>query len=430
MDLDTTIVAVSSPRGNSARSLIRATGRTLFRSIEQVGIHFKLRQSTTSTLHIPEGDLPILVLAFPATSSFTGQDTIEIELPNNEFLIKSVLRKLIEVTSGRHAEAGEFTARAFFNGKMTLSEAEGVCATISASNDGELRGASLLRGGALNTLVTSLSSSIVKTLALVEAGIDFTDEEDVVAISDEELLTSIQLATNSIQSILDGRISMATLQHLPQVVIGGAPNAGKSTLFNALLGHPRVVVSEVEGTTRDAICEPVWFGSKEAMLIDIAGVENATSELSESAQITANKMIEQATLVLWCVAPEDCTPTPKENSLIVYTKSDVRDKEFENSICAMSGDAASGVEDLKLKIEQRLFSIPIPSEDALALLPRHEEHLRAALHALHEAQNNCGVRELVAASLRNTLNSIGSISGNVTPDDVIGEVFSSFCIGK
>lgn len=430
MDLDTTIVAVSSPLGNSARSFIRATGKTLFRSIEQIGIHFNLRQSTANTLRIREGDLPVLVFAFPASSSFTGQDTIEIELPNNEFLIKSVLRKLIEVTAGRHAEAGEFTARAFFNGKMTLSEAEGICATISANNDGELRGAALLRGGALNTLVTSVSDRIVNALALVEAGIDFTDEEDVVAISDADLLASIQIATNSIQSIVDGRIAMATLQHLPQVVIGGAPNAGKSTLFNALLGRTRVVVSDIEGTTRDAICEPVWFGGKEAMLVDIAGLEIATSELSESAQSTANTMIERATLVLWCVAPEDCTPTPEKNSLIVNTKFDLRNSDIENSICALSGAVASGVEELKMEIEQRLFSIPIPSEDALALLPRHEEHLRDALRALHEAQNNCSMRELVAASLRDTLNSIGSISGNVTPDDVIGEVFSSFCIGK
>ena len=430
MDLDTTIIAVSSPRGNSARSFIRATGKTLFHSIEQIGVHFRLRQCTTSTLHIPEGDLPVFVLAFPSSSSFTGQDTIEIELPNNEFLIKSVLKTLIKVTSGRHAEAGEFTARAFFNGRMTLSEAEGISATIAASNDGELRAAALLRRGALNKLVSSVSDSIVKSLTLVEAGIDFTDEEDVVAITDEDLFASIEFARNEIQSIVNGRIAMATLQHLPQVVIAGLPNAGKSTLFNTLLGHTRVVVSDIEGTTRDAIQEPVWFGGKEAMLIDIAGLEDAITEICTSAQRTANTIIEQADLVLWCVGPENCSPKLNPNSLVVYTKSDLRNTELENSICTIPDVDASGVEELKMEIEQRLFSIPIPSEDALALLPRHEEHLRIALHALQEAQEQCSVRELVAASLRSSLNSIGSISGHVTPDDVIGEVFSSFCIGK
>jgi tRNA modification GTPase len=427
MDLETTIVAVSSPSGNSARSFIRATGKNLFRSVEQIGIPYMLRRITCCTLSILEGELPVLILAFPSSSSCTGQDTIEIELPNNEFLVKSVLRTLIEVTSGRYAEAGEFTARAFFNGKMSLSEAEGICATISASNDGELRGATLLRCGTLNTVVSSISEKLVKCLALVEAGIDFTDEEDVVAISDEELFESIQNATESIQFIVDGRITMATLKYLPHVVISGPPNVGKSTLFNALLGRTRVVVSEIVGTTRDAIHEPVWFGDKEAMLIDIAGLEDTVNQISKSAQLTAHKMIEQADLVLWCVAPDDGDPKMKKNTIVVHTKSDLQSDGDGHNVCAVTGD---GIELLKRDIEQQLFLVPIPSEDAIALLPRHEEHLQDALCALQLAERNCIVRELAAASLRDALNAIGSISGNVTPDDVIGEVFSSFCIGK
>ncbi len=428
MDLDTTIVAVSSPRGNSSRALIRATGKTLFASIEQIGLQYRVRQCTRTTLHIPEGELPVLVMAFPASSSYTGQDTIEIELPNNEFLIKSVLRTLIDVTTGRYAEAGEFTARAFFNGNMSLSEAEGVCATISAANDGELRGATMLREGTLSRVVSSVSAQLVKTLVLVEAGIDFTDEEDVVAINDHDLSASIQSVAKSLQSIVDGKIAMATLQHLPQVVIAGSPNAGKSTLCNALLGRARVVVSSVAGTTRDAIREPIWFGDKEAMLIDIAGLEDATSPLSTSAQVTANKMIEQANLILWCVAPDEIAPEKmKNNIIVVHTKSDVMHKETNHSVCALTGE---GLVQLKHIVEQRLFSVPSPSEDAIALLPRHEEHLQEALRALRAASSNYSVRELAAASLQEALNSLGSISGNVTPDDVIGEVFASFCIGK
>ena len=427
MDLDTTIVAVSSPSGNSSRALIRTTGKTLFASIEQSGLQFEVRQCITSTLHLPEGELPVLVMSFPASSSYTGQDTIEIELPNNEFLIKSVIRTLIDVTTGRHAEAGEFTARAFFNGNMSLSEAEGVCATISASNDGELRGATILREGTLNHVVSSISEQLVKTLALVEAGIDFTEEEDVVAINNHDLSASIQSIAKSLQSIVDGKISMATLQHLPKVVIAGSPNAGKSTLCNALLGHARVVVSSIAGTTRDAIREPMWFGDKEAMLIDIAGLEDATSQLSTSAQMTANKMIEQADLILWCVAPDESTPEIMKNNIVVHTKSDLKHTGSNHCVCALTGE---GIKQLKHIVEQRLFSVPSPSEDAIALLPRHEEHLHEAILALRAALSNCSVRELAAASLRDSLNSLGSISGNVTPDDVIGEVFASFCIGK
>jgi tRNA modification GTPase len=430
MDLETTIVAVSSAQGDSPRALIRASGPTVFDSVKRIGIQYKARQCTTSTVQLPEGDLPVLVLAFPATSSFTGQDTIEIELPNNSVLLQSTLNELIKVTLGRRAEAGEFTARAFFNGKLSLSEAEGICATISAQNDGELRGATLLREGVLHSLAASLSDNIVRSLSLVEAGIDFTDEDDVVAISDDDLLESIHCALHSIRKIVEGKISMLTLQHLPRVVIAGLPNAGKSTLFNAILGHSRVVVSDVVGTTRDAIGEPARFGDKEAMLIDIAGLEHATDPFSDSIQATAQKTLSHADLILWCVAPGDDSPSLKSNTIIVHTKSDLQSHKNKQGVCALSGDSMHGVEQLKGEIEERLFSIPIPSEDAIALLPRHEAHLRDAMQSLQLAENNSSVRELAAASLRDALNSIGSISGNVTPDDVIGEVFSSFCIGK
>ena len=175
MDFETTIVAVSSPHGNSPRALIRACGNNIFESSASTGVKVNYRKLTSCNIEIPEGTLPILCMAYPAQYSYVGQDTLEIMLPNNRFVIDSVVRKLIEVTDGRYAEAGEFTARAFFNGKMSLSEAEGVCATISANNDCELRGAALLREGVLNSLVIPISQTIAKTLALVEAGIDFTD---------------------------------------------------------------------------------------------------------------------------------------------------------------------------------------------------------------------------------------------------------------
>lgn len=427
MDLETTIVAVSSARGNSHRALIRVTGDLVQKGAQSVGIRLKDRAFTTGVLQIPEGSLPVCCLFFPAASSFSGQDTVEIELPNNEFLIDSVLRQLMKATNGRHAEAGEFTARAFFNGNISLSEAEGVCATISASNDGELRGAALLRNGALHAVVLPVSTQLIKLLSLVESGIDFTDEEDVVAITDDKLIASINVLTDTISSVLDGRVAMATLQHLPTVVIAGSPNAGKSTLFNALLGRQRVICSDTAGTTRDAIHEPVWFGDKEAMLIDIAGVEDATSELTVSAQKTTIRITANADLVLWCVAPDSTAPDVAANAMAVHTFSDLKRAPQKTCVCAITGD---GIKELRTSIASKLFSIPVPSEDAIALLPRHEQLLRDALQALRLAKANVCVRELSAASLRESLNFIGAITGTVSPDDVLGEVFSSFCIGK
>lgn len=427
MDFETTIVAVSSPHGNSPRALIRACGNNIFESSASTGVKVNYRKLTSCNIEIPEGTLPILCMAYPAQHSYVGQDTLEIMLPNNRFVIDSVVRKLIEVTDGRYAEAGEFTARAFFNGKMSLSEAEGVCATISANNDCELRGAALLREGVLNSLVIPISQTIAKTLALVEAGIDFTDEEDVVAISLDNLHASIESAYQSIESILKGKIAMTTLQHLPNVVIAGAPNAGKSTLFNALLGRNRVVVSDIAGTTRDAIQEHVWFGAKEALLIDIAGFEEANTQLGVAAQDSAQRMVERADIVLWCIAPGETEPIADSSTLFVYTKSDLRNEHPHNEVCSLLG---TGLDQLQATVEEKLFSIPLPTEDALAILPRHEQHLQSTASSLQEAREHCSVPELTAASLREALNSIGSISGAVTPDEVLGEVFASFCVGK
>jgi|TARA_B100000959_G_scaffold280757_2_gene343217 tRNA modification GTPase len=427
MDLDNTIVAVSSPRGNSSRALLRVTGSDVFEKIERVGVIPKNRQLVACNLDLPEGSLPALCLAFQASSSYTCQDTVELSIPNNRFVIASVLQRIIEVTDGRHAQAGEFTARAFFNGRLTLPEAEGVCATISANNDGELRGAALLRKGSLNGLVSPLSENISKTLSLVEAGIDFTDAESVVAITNERLLDSIDLVSNSIQMILDGKIAMETLQHLPHVVIAGSPNAGKSTLFNSLLGYKRVVVSPVSGTTRDVIQEPVWFGNKEAKLIDIAGFEDSDSSLTAATQRSAKRVVKDANIIIWCVAPEEHPPSNLNKTIVVHTKSDLCRCNQQLSICAISGE---GLDQLKREVESVLSSTPSPSEDALAILPRHEQHLRSAITSLVEARENYSAPELCATSLRETLNALGSITGTVTPDEILGEVFSSFCVGK
>jgi len=336
------------------------------------------------------------------------------------------MRLLIDATQGRFAEAGEFTARAFFLGRLSLTEAEGVCATISANNDAELLGASLLRHGALASIIEPLTNDIAAILAMVETGIDFTDEEDIVVITNEELLRKIQRSIDTIQATLAGQIPMATLRHLPHVVIAGVPNAGKSTLFNALLGTRRVVVSSLAGTTRDAISEPVSFGDKEALLFDVAGLEDTTDQLSVFAQESAQKTIESADLILWCVAPRNTIPPLLPHAIVVHTMGDLEDAD-ESAVSARTG---TGLDELRHRVAQKLTSIPQPRQDALAILPRHEQNLSGALSCLTEALHNHATPELTATSLRLALDALGSITGQITPDDVLGQVFSTFCIGK
>jgi tRNA modification GTPase len=427
MDLESTIVAVSSPSGNSSRALLRITGTHVFTQCQRIGIDSVPRRISTCRMQLPCGELPVLALAYESNRSFTGQETLEIELPNNPTLVRIASEACIEVTNGRYAEAGEFTARAFFNGKLSLSEAEGVCATISAGNDSELQGAALLRTGALHAHVEPISTIIFKTLALVESEIDFVDEEDVTAIEQDELINIIVDATSSLQAILNGNIAMATLQELPTVVLAGLPNAGKSSLFNVLLDRERVVVSNESGTTRDAILEPVWFGEREATIIDVAGLEKSTGPFGEQIQAKANKFIAEADVVLWCIAPGDPAPQAGENGILVHTKLDLQKERFRSSV---SSTTFEGISELRHVIEQRLTHVPMPTSDALALYPRHIQYIEDAIAALGNAHDSVLVPELNATSLREVLQALGKITGTVTPDEIIGEVFSSFCIGK
>ena len=426
MDLETTIVAISSPKGKSSHALVRASGQHAWDAAKKLDLQVESRKLLRGIISIRESALPVLIGAFPASTSFTGQDTIEITMVNNPVLIDAVLKKLTSASKGRFAEAGEFTARAFLNGNISLSSAEGVCATISANNEAELAGASLLRGGALAKVTEPISSEIARVLSLVEAGIDFTDEEDVVAMGETELQHAIEYCMEQITNILDGRISMATLRNLPHVVLAGNPNAGKSTLFNALLGTQRAVVSSISGTTRDAIAELVRFEAKEALLIDVAGCDNATGSLSQSMQQAAKQAIESADTVLWCVSPMCHSDDAPKNALIVHTKSD-RDGAHQDAVSAITG---KGIKELQHRVAEVLTQTLSPHQDALALLPRHENGLQETAGALKTTLQHIQTPELAAASLREALNSIGAITGQVTPDEIIGEVFSTFCVGK
>ena len=426
MDHETTIVAVSSPGGRSSHALIRATGPLALSGASKLGLHFKARKIVPSRIQLHGEEVPLLISAFLSNASFTGQETIEIQIVNNQHIVDFVLKELINATNGRFAEAGEFTARAYLNGNISLSAAEGVCATISASNDSELLGASLLRNGALANATHPISVEIIRVLALVEAGIDFTEEEDVVAITQEDLRTSVTHCVKQLEELLGNKISMATLQELPTVVLAGKPNAGKSTLFNALVGKHRVVVSTVAGTTRDVITEQVRFNGKDALLTDIAGLEPAGGEIQKSMQHAAQMTIHSADVVLWCVAPTDSAESIPNGSIVVHTMND-KTNAHASAINAQTGE---GLQDLQAKVSALLIFTQTPKLDALALLPRHEQSLETTLQALNETLLQIKTPELASASLREALNAIGSITGHVTPDEIIGKVFSSFCIGK
>lgn len=411
--------------------------------------------------------LPCLRLQYIAPHSYTGEASAELLLPGNPALLDRIVALMFEVAREnnldvRHAEPGEFTARAFLNHRISLIQAEGVAATIAARSDAELRAASMLRDDSLGRLGDSLADELASALALVEAGIDFTDQEDVVAIAADDLRNRLVSLRARIALQLERAVGYGQLESAPLVVLTGAPNAGKSTLFNALLGRTRVIVSPIAGTTRDAIIEPLHIktnqGDAEVLLVDVAGEdENDLGVMNQQMQSAAQAMRRRADLLLRCVSI-DSYPLPggegrvrveggggdskSLQEVIVVTKADASRQigTYDDANTVITSAVTNrGIAELKQAIATRLADRAVSlAADAVALMPRHETALRDADRALQSSlefilnNEDRQIRqpELVAASMREALDHLGSLAGRITPDEVLGRIFARFCIGK
>ena len=316
--LTATIVAVSSPPGRSLRGLVRLSGDEAFEILGGL-LAEPLpapRRITPNRLRDPA--MSVLAAVFPGPGSYTGQDVAELQLPGHPALLDRVVRAALG-RGARPAEAGEFTFRAYTAGRMDLTRAEGVAATIHAVSDGQLAAAAHLREGELARFAAERVEALGRLLALVESGIDFVDQEDVVPIAPPDLARQLTDERRLLEDLLSRSRSWGAIEALPRVVLEGPPSAGKSTLFNALLGRPRAVTDAAPGTTRDVLEEP-WDlgaprlanqetagaqgqtpGGEEVMLVDLAGLDDPRDRLDRldrEVQARGRRAIERADLVL------------------------------------------------------------------------------------------------------------------------------------
>ncbi len=484
-----TIVAVSSPPGRSARGLVRLSGpatRTILTTITDGPVpaarHLTRLNIVLPTqggqTHLPSRGFPALITFFAGPQSYTGDDMAELQLPGHPALLERMLQGMIAL-GARLAEPGEFTFRAFLAGKIDLTQAEGVAATIAAVSDGQLRAADQLRRGQLGRFASEAVDSLATQLALVEAGIDFVDQDDVVPISPAALAGNLAALQGRLDDLLRHSRAWGALEALPRVVLVGDPSSGKSTLFNALLGRARAVVSATPGTTRDVLEEPLRLGDGEVMLVDLAGLDAGASGLDAQAQEAAAQAIANADLLLLCddgqsttsharqfLASASNTSAQRTTSstaiLRVRTKADLEivssvgfdaakgaapDYDVAVSVIsaigavnANSAAATTGLDKLRQLITDHLSqgSVSVVGE-ALALQPRHERSLRAAARMIEAARHRLEPHvsrralpevELLAAELREALDELAGLGGQMTPDDVIGRVFATFCVGK
>jgi tRNA modification GTPase len=454
MSVQPTIIAQASAPGHGGRAVIRAAGDDAFALLDAVCVTGvpRTRGSHAGQFRLgPTAFIPVQILLYASPHSYTGEDAFELLLPCNSILIDRVMQSLL-AAGGQLATPGEFTARAYLAGRLTLEQAEGVAAIISAQNAGQLSAARRLLDGRQGLMYLAWADELLTLLALVEAGIDFTDQEDVVAIEPAVLDARLERVEGEIHRHLPQTARATSVGSLPSVALVGPPSAGKSTLLNALLGVDRAVTDEKPGTTRDVLRERLELsheipGSGPVELLDLPGLDADLAEGPSAcaAQEAAHAAIRAADAILYCdptgrFAPLDVVPaaTPVVR---VRTKADL---PFTGS-GEQSSVAVCALDRWNLPVLRRAIADVTTrssaGQDAL-IVPRHQRALAQAAAAIAMCREVLqgpvdALRRserpdpsLIADSLRRATDALGDLTGRVAPDDVLGRIFSTFCIGK
>ncbi|MDB5328672.1 MAG: tRNA uridine-5-carboxymethylaminomethyl(34) synthesis GTPase MnmE [Phycisphaerales bacterium] len=435
MNPSDTIVAVSSAVGPAARMIVRMAGPDAFRLLGLLspGLVAAPSVAARATLRFDGVHCPAWAYTFVGPNSYTGDDLAELHLPGNPLLARTLVEHLI-AAGARSAEAGEFTGRAFLNGRMDLAEAEGVAMTIAATHAGELRAARQLVAGELSRRLVPPLEWLTEALSLIESNLDFS-EDDIAFIDAGEVRRRVDRAAAVLDDLTRNAAQFERLAGEPTFVLVGLPNAGKSTLLNALAGGERAVVSPVAGTTRDALSAEVALRRGLIRVIDVAGIERAgTNEIDQQMQAQAGRAVEAADFVIEVreLGSTGRAWLAKEPDLLLRSKLDLApgDARVGANEIAISAITNVGMDVLRQRMDDLAFGATSEA-GTLALTTRH----RMAVAAAHEALLAVAAilddaPEMMAEQLRRAVDALGQVLGRVTPDDVLGRVFATFCVGK
>ncbi len=444
-----TIVALATPPGVGAIAVIRVSGPEAINSVDKIFNGKKsLQNCDTHTIHYGKiewgGEVvdDVLVSIFKNPNSYTGEDSAEISTHGSMLIAQKIINLLVQ-NNVRLAEPGEFTKRAFLNGRLDLTQAEAVADIINSKTEASLRGGRNQLDGMLSNKINSMRELLVNTSSLIELELDFA-EEDIHFLSNKEIINKIDLILQEISDLLKSFSFGRIIRDGVNVALVGKPNVGKSSLLNYFLKEARAIVSETPGTTRDIIREELFIDGILFRLFDTAGIRLTEDHVEKEGVDRSRTAIKEADIILFLndietgFSEELFCELKKEvkekNILKVVNKIDKSKIELSKFDVAISAKTGEGIDELfKLLVEKTVGTQVYTERSAIVSNVRHFNNLKFAYEFLKSAKSSIERRlsgEFVSVDLRNAEVALGEIIGIVTSDDILNNIFSKFCIGK
>jgi len=462
-DREDTIVALATAHGTAAIAVVRLSGPKAFEITEKIfrsrkGNEIKISEKPANTIHfgvIAEKEIvldEVLVSIFKSPHSFTGQDVIEISCHGSVFIQQQLVQLLVR-HGARMARAGEFSLRAFLNGKFDLSQAEAIADLIASQSAASHQVALEQMRGGFSSKIKTLRENLLNFASLIELELDFS-EEDVEFANRDDLKKLLYTIQRLVQRLVDSFEVGNVIKNGIPVAIVGKPNAGKSTLLNALVEEERAIVSEIPGTTRDTIEDEVTIDGILFRFIDTAGLRDTTDVIESIGVSRSFEKIKQSAIVIYIFDVHELTAgelkinleelkkhTSENNSqlLVIGNKIDKEDfseiqKEFAAfDVLFISAKDKLYIDDLKLKLVTLFDNRTVKMTETIVTNARHVEALRHTSNAIQrtiDGLNSNITGDFLAQDIREALHYLGEITGEISSEDLLGNIFGKFCIGK
>ncbi|MCI5797186.1 MAG: tRNA uridine-5-carboxymethylaminomethyl(34) synthesis GTPase MnmE [Firmicutes bacterium] len=439
-----TICALATPIGTGGISIIRISGNESLNIAKNFFVSKQIDFDNIKPRYLYLGNFvseevkdQVLMVYFKAPYSFTGEDVVEFQFHGGQLLAQKILKSIL--TKCSLAEPGEFSKRAFLNGKISLDEAEGISELILAESDTQLKAAEILQSGKLTKTVVEMQNKITDLLAEIEANLDYPDDVEENQLF-EKSYNLLEYLNCEIEDILENSKNSNLIRSGVNVAIVGKTNVGKSSLLNALLGEERAIVTNIEGTTRDTIKEKIFVDGITINLIDTAGLRESEDIVEKIGIEKTNNEIKNADIVLVVLdLSRDLTQEEIEllesiknrPHIIVGNKSDIKNKKFDFDYIEISAKNNENVDETKKQIIEKTISGKIDFSKLVLTNERHIAILKNAKSKILEALKKQNVSlDIVAFLLKDIWKELGKISGTTEDEKIIDLVFSKFCLGK